>query len=168
VTAVADLARGVLVPWRRLSRSPAAAGVPALDLRDAMATTGGLALGASTRLAMRMALHAGSVHQTVDPLAGLQRCVGAHVSRAARLEPRVPAGLVHASESFDALAGIDAVTKFRCDCVQQPGWAKRYGTFPARACIVLHGGQRPPVTGPRYRSNQSVTSRPTWLLGNSK
>lgn len=107
------------------------AGEFALDLLDAIATTDWLALGFSRPLTMRFALHAGPVHMTTDPITGLPKCCGTHVSRAARLEPKTPPGQVYASEAFAALAAMEGVTNFRCDYVKQLDWAKRYGTFPA-------------------------------------
>jgi class 3 adenylate cyclase/tetratricopeptide (TPR) repeat protein len=108
-----------------------AAGLFALDLLDAMATTDWVALGFSSPLSMRLALHAGPVHMMTDPITRLPKCCGTHVSRAARLEPKTPPGQVYASEAFAALAELDGVTEFRCDYVKQLDWAKRYGTFPA-------------------------------------
>lgn len=111
--------------------SVGAAGTFALDLLDTLAGTDWQALGFSRFLQMRFALHAGPVHRTTDPITGLAKCCGTHVARAARLEPKTPAGQVYASEAFAALAAIEAVTEFRCDYVKQLDWAKRYGTFPA-------------------------------------
>jgi class 3 adenylate cyclase/tetratricopeptide (TPR) repeat protein len=108
-----------------------AAGIFALDLLDAIAATDWLALGFARPLTMRLALHAGPVHLTTDPITGLPKCCGTHVSRAARLEPRTPPGQVYASEAFAALAGMEDIAEFRCDYVKQLDWAKRYGTFPA-------------------------------------
>lgn len=61
----------------------------------------------------------------------LPKCIGAHISRAARLEPKTPPGLAYASEAFAALATLEGVRGFHCDHVKQLEWAKRYGTFPA-------------------------------------
>jgi class 3 adenylate cyclase len=108
-----------------------AAGIFALELLDAIAATDWCALGFSQPLTMRFALHAGPVHLTTDPLTLLPKCCGTHVSRAARLEPKTPAGQVYASEAFAALAAMEKVAEFRCDYVKQLDWAKRYGTFPA-------------------------------------
>ena len=108
-----------------------AAGLFGLDLLDAIAATDWTALGFARPLTMRLALHAGPVHLTTDPITRLPKCCGTHVSRAARLEPKTPAGQVYASEAFAALAAIEGVTEFRCDYVKQLDWAKRYGTFPA-------------------------------------
>lgn len=108
-----------------------AAGLFALELLEMMKRTDWLAEGFSKPLAMRLALHAGPVHLTEDPVTGLPKCCGTHVSRAARLEPKTPSGQVYASEAFAALVAMDGVSDFRCDYVKELEWAKRYGTFPA-------------------------------------
>lgn len=108
-----------------------AAGLFALDMLDLMQCTDWLAEGFSNPLAMRLALHAGPVHLTEDPITALPKCCGTHVSRAARLEPKTPAGQVYASEAFAALVAMEGVDEFRCDYVKELEWAKRYGTFPA-------------------------------------
>jgi len=110
---------------------PGEAAMFALNLRDAMAKKDWQAQGFSQPLMMRFALHAGPVQLTVDPITRLSKCVGAHVARAARLEPKTPPGLVYASEAFAALAMLNPIRSFRCDYVKQLDWAKRYGTFPA-------------------------------------
>jgi class 3 adenylate cyclase/tetratricopeptide (TPR) repeat protein len=117
-----------------------AAGVFALDLLDAINATDWQALGFERPLNMRLALHAGPVHLTTDPITGLPKCCGTHVSRAARLEPKTPPGQVYASEAFAALAGMEGIDAFRCAYVKQLDWAKRYGTFPAY--VVSRGAGR--------------------------
>lgn len=112
-------------------RSVRAAGLFALEMLDLMQRTDWLAEGFSNPLAMRLALHAGPVHFTADPITGLSKCCGTHVSRAARLEPKTPSGQVYASEAFAALVAMEGVDEFRCDYVKELEWAKRYGTFPA-------------------------------------
>ena len=107
------------------------AGRFALRLRDAIASSDWGALGFAQPLKMRFALHAGPVRLTTDPVTGLRKCCGTHVSRAARLEPKTPPGEVYASEAFAALSALAGVDDFRCDYVKQLDWAKRYGTFPA-------------------------------------
>lgn len=66
-----------------------------------------------------------------SPNLSTPKCIGAHVARAARLEPKTPPGLVYASEAFAALEMLNPIRGFRCDYVKQLDWAKRYGTFPA-------------------------------------
>ena len=108
-----------------------AAGLFALRLLEEIDRTDWKALGFDRPLTMRLALHAGPVHLTTDPITGLPKCCGTHVSRAARLEPKTPPGQVYASEAFAALAAMEGVEEFYCDYVKQLDWAKRYGTFPA-------------------------------------
>jgi len=108
-----------------------AAGLFALRLLEAIGETDWLALGFERPLTMRLALHAGPVHLTTDPITGLAKCCGTHVSRAARLEPKTPPGQVYASEAFAALSAMEGNEDFRCDYVKQLDYAKRYGTFPA-------------------------------------
>jgi class 3 adenylate cyclase/tetratricopeptide (TPR) repeat protein len=120
-------------------RDTRTAGRFALRLREEIAATDWGALGFSHPLKMRFALHAGPVRLTTDPITGLPKCCGTHVSRAARLEPKTPPGEVYASEAFAALATLDRVAEFRCDYVKQLDWAKRYGTFPA---YVVRAGRR--------------------------
>jgi class 3 adenylate cyclase len=118
---------GLFLAFFRLSD----AGLFALDLLDAVAATDWQALGFSRPLTIRLALHAGPVHLATDPVTGLPKCCGTHVSRAARLEPKTPPGQVYASEAFAALAALEGIEAFRCQYVRQIEWAKRYGTFPA-------------------------------------
>ena len=108
-----------------------AAGLFALRLLEEIDRTDWKALGFERPLTMRLALHAGPVHLTTDPITGMPKCCGTHVSRAARLEPKTPPRQVYASEAFAALAAMEGVEEFRCDYVKQLDWAKRYGTFPA-------------------------------------
>jgi class 3 adenylate cyclase len=87
-------------------------------------------------LNVRVALHAGPVFGYKDPIAGQFTYTGTHVSRAARLEPKTPAGEVYASQAFAALCVEHNVTEFTCEYVRQLEWAKQYGSFPA---FVLRG-----------------------------
>lgn len=107
------------------------AGCFALDLCDAIRETPWREeFGFSTDLEIRIALHCGPVHLSHDPITGLPKCTGTHVSRAARLEPRTPPNHVYASEAFASLVAEERITDFTCDFVKLLGWAKSYGTFP--------------------------------------
>ncbi|MGI0492798.1 TRAFs-binding domain-containing protein [Alkalinema pantanalense CENA528] len=81
-------------------------------------------------LNLRIALHAGPVERTVDPITGQLNYVGMHVSHTARIEPITPPGKVYASQAFAAIAASEDLRQFTCDYVGQMPWAKRYGTFP--------------------------------------
>ena len=84
-----------------------------------------------------LALHAGPVYEMTDPITGATNYFGAHVSRAARIEPITPPGHIYASQAFAALATAQAAMPdtasgpppFTCVYVGQVPLAKRYGTF---------------------------------------
>lgn len=109
------------------------AGQFALDLCDQVRNTRWRELGFSTALQIRIALHAGPVHLGRDPVTGLPECSGAHVSRAARLEPKTPPNRVYASDAFAALAAGLKITEFVCEYVKLLDWAKHYGSYPTYA-----------------------------------
>jgi class 3 adenylate cyclase len=52
---------------------------------------------------LRTGLHAGPVFEVIDPLTGRPNLYGAHVNRAARIEPITVPGEIYASEQFVAL-----------------------------------------------------------------
>ena len=79
---------------------------------------------------VRIGLHAGPVFRCTDPVTHRTTYIGAHVSRAARIEPVTPPGNVYASQPFAALAAAEGVSEFRCDYVGQTSLAKKYGTYP--------------------------------------
>ncbi len=79
---------------------------------------------------VRIGLHAGPVFWCTDPVTRRPTYTGAHVSRAARIEPITPTGQVYASQSFAALASGEGVREFRCNYVGQTSLAKKYGTYP--------------------------------------
>ena len=102
----------------------------ALDLAQRIGTTRWTEKGLPETLNLRIALHAGSVYPCTDPITGSQTYSGAHVSRAARIEPVTPPGEVYASEAFAALAAATGARGFACDYVGQTSFAKDYGRFP--------------------------------------
>jgi class 3 adenylate cyclase len=69
--------------------------------------------------------------------------IGAHVSRAARIEPITPIGQVYASQPFAALAAAQGVEEFRCSYVGQTSMAKKYGSFPTYIVARRQGSVRP-------------------------
>jgi class 3 adenylate cyclase len=86
-------------------------------------------------LSLRIGLHAGPVYACVDPVTKRPNYIGAHVSRAARIEPITPPGEVYASGAFAALARSEEIKEFICSYVGQTPLAKGYGTFPT---YVVH------------------------------
>ena len=66
-------------------------------------------------LSIRIGLHAGPVYKCHDPLLGRDTYNGAHVNRAARIEPIAEEGQIFASDAFAALATITEASEFICD-----------------------------------------------------
>ncbi len=107
-----------------------AAGLFALDLSERVMATDWAEKGLPAELNIRIALHAGPVYPCFDPVTGQDTYMGSHVSRAARIEPITPPGMVYASQAFAALASAEHAKEFKCEYVGQTPLAKGYGTFP--------------------------------------
>lgn len=78
-------------------------------LRDRIADTDWGGSGLPSDLAARFALDCGPCYAYDDPVTGGREICGAHVIRAARLEPVTPPGHIYASESFAALCAVNRV-----------------------------------------------------------
>jgi class 3 adenylate cyclase/tetratricopeptide (TPR) repeat protein len=105
------------------------AGNFALDLREMVLATNWIDLGLPHRLNIRIGIHAGPVYVNFDPVIRQISFTGAHVSRAARIEPIAHEGEVFTSEEFAALAAADQSKGFSCDLVGTTALAKSYGLF---------------------------------------
>jgi class 3 adenylate cyclase/tetratricopeptide (TPR) repeat protein len=105
------------------------AGRFALDLRQLVISTDWIELGLPHQLNIRIGIHAGPVYVNFDPVVRQISFTGAHVSRAARIEPITHEGEVFASEEFAALAAADQSKGFSCDLVGTTALAKSYGLF---------------------------------------
>jgi class 3 adenylate cyclase/tetratricopeptide (TPR) repeat protein len=120
------------------------AGLFALELRDRVGATDWAKKGLPN-LSLRIGLHAGPVYGCTDPVTLRRNYIGAHVSRAARIEPVTPVGQVYASQAFAALAAARGVHGFVCTYVGQTAMAKQYGTLPTyvvlRRNAAGNGGQ---------------------------
>jgi class 3 adenylate cyclase len=114
-------------------------GIFALDLCEAMQAIDWIARGFRGDIALRVGLHAGPAYECIDPVTKRPTYIGAHVSRAARIEPITPPNEVYASGAFAALARAEAVREFRCSYVGQTPLAKSYGTFPTYVVHRRHG-----------------------------
>ena len=94
--------------------------------------------GLPPELNLRISLHAGPFYPLQDPfLAGLNY-TGAHVNKAARIEPITPPGQVYASQAFAALAAGLGVRSFTCEYVGQVPLPKKSGIEPL---YVVRRGQ---------------------------
>jgi class 3 adenylate cyclase/tetratricopeptide (TPR) repeat protein len=105
------------------------AGSFALDLRDLVLSTDWVEVGLPHQLSIRIGIHAGPVYVNFDPVIRQISFTGAHVSRAARIEPIAHEGEVFTSEEFAALAAADQSKGFSCDLVGTTALAKSYGLF---------------------------------------
>ena len=105
------------------------AGRFALDLRQLVTSTDWVELGLPHQLNIRIGIHAGPVYVNFDPVVRQISFTGAHVSRAARIEPITHEGEVFTSEEFAALAAADQSKGFSCDLVGTTALAKSYGLF---------------------------------------
>ena len=106
-----------------------AAGCFALDLRDLVTTTDWTQIGLPEDLNIRIAVHAGPVYVTFDPITRRSTFAGGHVVRAARIEPVTRGGEIFATEEFAALSTAEEVTAFNCDFIGTTDLPKQYGSF---------------------------------------
>ena len=88
---------------------------------------------------VRIGLHAGPVYMHFDPVVRRLSFTGAHVSRAARIEPITEVGGVFASEEFAAMAAVNRAEGFACEFVGTmplakgfPGLHRIYRLVPVR------------------------------------
>ena len=110
--------------------TPCAAGLFALDLCDTIRCIDWAVHGLPATLSLRVALHCGPAHEVTDPVIRQRNFTGAHVSRAARIEPITPPGSVYSSQSFAALCECEGVIDFACEYVGRMPLAKKYGEYP--------------------------------------
>ena len=106
------------------------AGLLALELQELVESTAWKKLGLSKNLQLRIGVRAGPTYRCVDPITTQTNYTGAHVSRAARIEPITPPNQVYASQAFVALAAANDVRDFEWDYVGVVPLAKKYGDAP--------------------------------------
>jgi class 3 adenylate cyclase len=99
----------------------------ALDLQGAMAEINLADARLPDHLALRIGGHLGPVYAGRDPIIKQQNFFGAHVSRAARIEPVTPEGCVYVTETLAAVLAIHNAAEFACDHVGMTEAAKDYG-----------------------------------------
>jgi len=109
--------------------SAKAAGTYALALRDRMNAVDWAGRGLPAGMNVRIGLHCGPAFEIFDPVIGGVGYTGAHVSRAARIEPVTPPGEVYASQPFAAMACYERAPGMRCEYVGNMPMAKGYGQF---------------------------------------
>jgi len=114
----------------------------ALALQKAVEGVGAATEGLPGTMALRLGGHFGPIYEIDDPILHRRNYLGAHVSRAARIEPITPEGCVYVTETFAAVLALTHPKEFACDYVGVTEMAKHYGQlrmFLLRPAVG-HGG----------------------------
>jgi class 3 adenylate cyclase len=107
--------------------APRHGGAFALSFLDNMLEVDWTALGLSEASPIRIALHAGPVFCGFDPIIGRDNYFGSSVTKAARIEPVTPPGMVYASEAFAATLAATGCDEFSLEYIGRTALAKGYG-----------------------------------------
>jgi adenylate cyclase len=96
---------------------------------------------------LRLGGHLGPVYELDDPITDRPNYYGAHVSRAARIEPITPEGCVYVTETFAAVLALHNADQFSCDYVGNTEMAKHYGRLRMFLLRRVRDGKGPAVLG---------------------
>ena len=99
----------------------------ALSFLENMLEVDWASLGLSEASPIRIALHAGPVFCGFDPIIGRDNYFGSSVTKAARIEPVTPPGMVYASEAFAATLAATGCDEFSLEYIGRIALAKGYG-----------------------------------------
>lgn len=99
----------------------------ALSFLESMRAVDWTVVGLPDSSQIRIALHAGPVFRGFDPIIGRDNFFGSSVTKAARIEPVTPPGMVYVSEAFAATLASSASTDFALEYVGRLPLAKGYG-----------------------------------------
>jgi len=99
----------------------------ALDLRDAMAALQQEGSEVPGHLGIRLSAHVGPIFPLWDPVMRQPSFFGAHIVRAARMEPVTPPGAVLVTEAFAAALELSDSHDLGCEYVGHHPAAKDYG-----------------------------------------
>jgi hypothetical protein len=99
----------------------------ALDLQEAITGVDLAAAGLPADMALRLGGHLGPVYHARDPILERDNFFGAHVSRAARIEPVTPERCIYVTETLAAVLALHNADRFECNYVGNTQAAKRYG-----------------------------------------
>ena len=99
----------------------------ALEMQAEVAAVDLAAEGLPLTMRLRLGGHLGPVYELEDPVTARLNYYGAHVSRAARIEPVTPEGCVYVTETFAAILALNNAKQFSCDYVGYTEMAKHYG-----------------------------------------
>jgi class 3 adenylate cyclase/tetratricopeptide (TPR) repeat protein len=86
-------------------------------------------LGLPDYIALRLGGHVGPIYRIRDPVLKRMSYTGAHVTRAARIEPITPEGAIYVTEAFAAALSMLSKSEFTCEYVGQIPAPKDYGTM---------------------------------------
>ena len=134
---------GIFVVFSNAGRAAACA----LDMQDAMSAIDLEAAGLPETLKLRLGGHLGPVYELDDPVTDRPNYYGAHVSRAARIEPITPEGCVYVTETFAAMLALYNADQFSCDYVGNTEMAKHYGRLRMFLLRRAGDGKGPAVLG---------------------
>ncbi|HEX3535837.1 MAG TPA: adenylate/guanylate cyclase domain-containing protein [Stellaceae bacterium] len=99
----------------------------ALELQEAVSRIDVAANGLPGDLGLRIGLHLGPAYSARDPILKRDNYFGAHVSRAARIEPVTPEGCVYVTETMAAMLALSNSDAYSCEYVGMTEAAKKYG-----------------------------------------
>jgi hypothetical protein len=99
----------------------------ALGFLASMLSVDWRATGLPDESQIRVALHAGPVFRSFDPVMGRHGHFGSSVTRAARIEPVTPPGMVYVSEAFAATLAASGERDYALEYVGRLPLAKNYG-----------------------------------------
>ncbi len=119
----------------------------ALKLQEAMHAIDLAEIGLPEHLRLRLGGHLGPAYELMDPMLKRTNFYGAHVSRAARIEPVTPVGCVYVTETFAAVLALRCGNEFACDYVGYTDMAKGYGRLRMFLLRPLSGSSSPAVLG---------------------
>ena len=101
----------------------------ALDIQNALKQLNLRQLGFTHPLELRLAVHYGPIFRGRDFLTKSETFFGAHVTRAARIEPVTPPGEVFVTEAMAAALALSATASVRPEYVGNTQLAKNYGSL---------------------------------------
>jgi class 3 adenylate cyclase len=117
----------------------------ALEAQERIEAIDLLQAGLPGHLHLRLGGHLGPVYPIMDPVLERVNYYGAHVSRAARIEPVTPEGCVYVTETFAAALALRDPDGFACDYVGYTEMAKHYGRLRIFLLRRICGGEAGPA-----------------------
>jgi len=106
---------------------PTAVAECAFALQEAVTHAVATTVGVPKTLGLRLGMHYGPVYETEDTMLKRRNVFGAHVSRAARVEPITPEGEVYVTDETAAALLFHGRDRYAADYVGRMPLAKNYG-----------------------------------------